>query len=110
MSNKVSLAGVNEIIADVISLQEGSSIVNCSDEFLDKSEAYNKPQKTNTSLSGVYANAGQLIDVKKKTIQAQLILKADITSVISATTTVNGNIALKKILLIVIIKQKLIIY
>ena len=41
MSSKVSLSGVNEIIADSISLQEGNAIVNLSDK-LNKSEASNK--------------------------------------------------------------------
>ncbi len=62
MSDKVSLAGANEIIPDIIALQEGNAIVNWSDKLLDKSETYNKPQKINTLLSGVSAHAGRLID------------------------------------------------
>ena len=37
--SRVSLTGVNEIIADTISLQEGNDIVNVSNKFLSKSEA-----------------------------------------------------------------------
>ena len=52
MSSKVSISGVNEIIADSISLQEGNAIVNLSDTFLNKSEAYDK-STINTMLSSV---------------------------------------------------------
>ena len=53
MSSKVSFSGVNEIIADSISLQEGNAIVNFSDNFLNKSEAYNKTQ-INTTFFPLY--------------------------------------------------------
>ena len=52
MSSKVSLSGVNEIIADSISLQEGSAIVNIPNKFLNKSEAFDKIT-INTMLSSV---------------------------------------------------------
>ncbi len=42
----VSLSGVKEIIADTISLQEGSKIVNIKEKFYDKSTV-------NTMLSNV---------------------------------------------------------
>ena len=42
----VSLSGVKEIIADTISLQEGSKIVNIKEKFYDKSTV-------NTMLSSV---------------------------------------------------------
>ena len=40
MSERVTLIGVNEIIADSISLQEGNDIVNVSNKCLSRSEAF----------------------------------------------------------------------
>ena len=62
----VSLSGVKEIIADTISLQEGSKIVNIKEKFYDKStvntmlssviglppETLNSLEKVSTALNG----------------------------------------------------------
>ena len=78
----VSLTGVNEIIADTISLQEGNDIVNVSNKFLSKSEAvltfntksdrlttYTKTE-TNAEIAKVVGGAPELLDTLYELSQA----------------------------------------
>ena len=80
--SRVSLTGVNEIIADTISLQEGNDIVNVSNKFLSKSEAvltfntksdrlttYTKTE-TDTKISNLIGGAPELLDTLYELSQA----------------------------------------
>ena len=80
--SRVSLTGVNEIIADTISLQEGNDIVNVSNKFLSKSEAvltfntksdrlttYTKTE-ANAEIAKVVGGAPELLDTLYELSQA----------------------------------------
>ena len=80
--SRVSLSGVNEIIADTISIQEGNNIVNVTNKFLSKLDAdlkfdtksdrlttYTKTE-TNAEIAKIVGGAPELLNTLNELSQA----------------------------------------